>query len=91
MQASAAVPLTDPEGASVSTGLATTPPLLAADTASAAGATAASWTEVFVKAGVMVGRDVTAAYLSSGITVVTADMSVASWTNMSAETAAVFS
>ena len=71
--------------------LAATPSPLAAGTAGAAGAATASWTEEFVKDGVMVGRDAMAASLSNGTAVVMADMSVASWTNTSAETAAVFS
>ena len=47
----AAVPLTDPKGASGVAGVATTPTPLAAGTDGAAGAATKIWTEVFVKDG----------------------------------------
>jgi hypothetical protein len=85
----AAVPLTDPEAASVLTGLAATPSPLTAGTACVAGAVTTSWTETFVRDGVMVRQDAMVDALSSGTAVVTDDRSVVSWTDAVVETAAI--
>ena len=71
-------------------GLAATLSPLAVGTAVATEAAIMSCTKAFVKDGVMVRRDTTTAALSNGTAVVTAERSVASWTDTATETGVVF-